>query len=155
MIGAGLTSVLCMLALQAQERRASNPPPAKSAAAPKDKGAQAPTQPVAASPSASAEKVAFTFADEAQMQEFGKIWQQRQIMMTRMAVLRSYWDQEQAAVAQINQGLLSKYSLDVNKNYNLDTKRRALIEQPATATQVPPMSSDAAPASAPESAAKP
>lgn len=118
-------------ALQAQEQQA-NPPTAQAPAQP----AQATdAQPADAQP-ATPETVAFTFTDDPQMQQFAQTWGQRQGVLTRMAVLQAYWNQEQAGLTQLNQELLSKYNLDVNKNYTLDTDRKALIEQPLTPEQV-------------------
>lgn len=117
---------IAVWALQAQEQQA-NPP-----------AAQAPAQPAqtAEVPPAAPETVAFTFTDDPQMQQFAQTWGQRQGVLTRMAVLQAYWNQEQAGLTQLNQELLSKYNLDVNKNYTLDTDRKALIEQPLTPEQV-------------------
>ena len=63
-------------------------------------------------------------------------FQRRQGVLTRMAVLQAYWNQEQTGLTQLNQELLSKYNLDVNKNYTLDTTKKALVEQPLTPEQI-------------------
>ncbi len=110
-------------ALQAQEQQAN--PPAQQGVT-----TQAPA--AAAGP----ETIAFTFTDEAQMQQFAQVWGQRQGVLTRMAVLQAYWNQEQTGLTQLNQELLSKFNLDVNKNYTLDTDRKVLLEQPLTPEQV-------------------
>lgn len=113
---AGLVSVLLTLALQAQEKQASTP----------DSSAVAPS-------AAASGTVAYTFSDEPQMREFAQMWTRRQAALTRMAVLQGYLNQEQAALAQLSQELLSKYNLDVQKNYSLDTERKVLLERPPEA----------------------
>ncbi|MBI4354204.1 MAG: hypothetical protein HY595_03100 [Candidatus Omnitrophica bacterium] len=120
-------------ALQAQEQQAN--PPAQPAAT-----TQTPVAP------AGPETVAFTFTDETQMQQFAQVWGQRQGVLTRMAVLQAYWNQEQSGLTQLNQELLSKYNLDVNKNYTLDTDRKALVEQPLTPEQIAAQTAGATPA---------
>ena len=116
---AGLVSVLLTLALQAQEKAA-------------------PSKPVAATPATAPAvpptgTVVYTFPDETQMREFAQMWTKRQAALTRMAVLQGYLNVEQAALGQLNEELLSKYHLDVKKNYSLDTERKVLLEreQPA------------------------
>ena len=116
-VGAGIASVPLMFSLQAKERRSKAPAPAEPAST---------TQPA---PTAPPEQVAFTFTDETQMQQFAKLWQQRQAAITRMAVLQVYWDQEQAGLQLANEQLLSQYNLDVSKNYTLNTERKILIER--------------------------
>jgi hypothetical protein len=113
-------------ALQAQEQQANPPAPQ----------AQTQVAPAAGAPATGPETIAFTFTDETQMQQFAQVWGQRQGALTRMAVLQAYWNQEQAGLGQLNQELLSKYNLDVNKNYTLDTDRKVLVEQPLTPEQV-------------------
>lgn len=66
------------------------------------------------------------------MKGFAQLWQQRQAVITRMAVLQAYWNQEQPALQESNTQLLSTYNLDVNKNYTLDAARKVLVEQEAT-----------------------
>ncbi|HBH97166.1 MAG TPA: hypothetical protein DDX89_05170 [Candidatus Omnitrophica bacterium] len=121
-VGVAVVGGALVWALQAQEQQATNP-------ATQPASAQAPA--AAAGP----ETVAFTFGDDAQMQQFAQVWGQRQGVLTRMAVLQAYWNQEQAGLTQLNQEMLSKYNLDVNKNYSLDTNRKVLIEQPLTPEQ--------------------
>lgn len=131
-IGAGVTAVALMIALRAQEQPGGKTEPAKEAAT-------------------SADKIAFTFSDEQKMQEFAQIWQQRQVVLTRMAVLQSYWNVEQGGLNETNKQLLEKFNLDVNKNYTLDTDRKVLVEreaapqptqlgQPPATTPAPPTS---------------
>lgn len=121
--GIAIVGGVMVWALQAQEQQAN--PPAQQAA---------PTQAPAAA--AGPETIAFTFTDETQMQQFAQVWGQRQGVLTRMAVLQAYWNQEQTGLTQLNQELLSKFNLDVNKNYTLDTDRKVLVEQPLTPEQV-------------------
>jgi len=135
-VGVGIVGVGLMLALRAQEQ------------------AQAPSQAQQPPATAQQEKVAFTFTDDAQMQAFAELWQQRQVVLTRMAVLQAYLDQEQAGLAQVNQQLLSQFNLDVNKNYTLNTARKVLIEQEPAPTQPAQLGQAPAqgqPASAPSS----
>lgn len=113
LVGAGLVSVTLVMALQAQERQAK-----KDAAADEKKE----------------EKIAFTFKDDDQVKEFAQLWQQRQGVLTRMAVLQDYWNFEQAGMNEANKQMLEKYNLDVSKNYTLDTDRKVLLEREA----VPP-----------------
>ena len=77
------------------------------------------------------EKVVFTFDDEAKMSEFTKLWQQRQAIILRMAVLQAYWNQEQPTLTKLNEKITADYKLDVKKNYSLDVKKRSLIELPS------------------------
>ena len=112
-IGIGIASGALMVALWAQERQAQPPTP------------QAPSGP----PATQADKVIFTFKDDAQIEEFTQLWQQHRSLLTRLAVLQAYWSEEQASLAQLNQQLLAKYNLDLNKSYRLDANRKALIEQ--------------------------
>lgn len=89
----------------------------------------------AAKPAAPAvqEKVVHTFEDEAKMQEFAGLWQQRQGILLRLGVLQAYANQEQAALTQINEALVKEYNLEASKNYSLDTERKALVEREAPA----------------------
>jgi len=80
--------------------------------------------------------VIFTFADEAQMETFAKAWRERQIILTRMAVLKMYWEEEQAKLNTADESLLSTYhinSKDATKAYSLDTSRKVILERPAPA----------------------
>ena len=86
------------------------------------------------------EKIVHTFEDAAKMEEFKKVWQQRQGVLMRMSVLQAYWNEEQTLLDQLNHTLSSQYGLDVAKTYSLDGVRRVLIEQEA-----PPAPSPAAP----------
>lgn len=79
-------------------------------------------------PAAQPEKVVFTFSDDAQMQQFGQLWQQRQATITKMAVLQSYWNLEQQGLNKLNEQFSKDYNIDVNKNYQFDPKRKVLLE---------------------------
>ena len=125
-----LVSLALVWALHAQERNTRD---------------TSPGQPTAEAPGAE-DQIAFTFADEAQMQVFAQLWQQRQVMMTRMAVLQSYFQQEQSGLSQLNQQLLAQYNLDVMKNYRLDPDRKVLLELPTPPAE---QTAQASPASAP------
>ena len=91
------------------------------------------------------EKIAYTFSDQAKMEEFTKLWQQRQGVVLRVTVLQAYMSQEQAAFTELNTKLTTDYKLDPTKNYFLDSKRRVLVEHelpsatpPAPAAQTAP-----------------
>ena len=100
----------------------------------------APTAPQAATGPSKEEKIVYTFPDQAKMEEFTKVWQQRQGIILRMTVLQAYWNEEQAALAQLNNKFSTDYKLDVTKNYTLDDKRRVLIEREAPPTPPAPTS---------------
>ena len=78
---------------------------------------------------ASPEHVVYTFEDEAKMKDFALLWQKRQAMLLRMSVLKSYWEQEQEALNQINKNLSTDYHLDLSKGYTLDAQRRLILER--------------------------
>ena len=78
------------------------------------------------------------------MKEFTHLWQQRQTVLLRMTVLQSYWNEEQAALAKLNDQLATTYHLDATKNYSLDSTRRVLIERENP--HPPPPTAGAAPA---------
>ena len=122
-VGAGATSLALMFALKAQDQQVAqaaskNAPPAAATPA----ATPAPTTP---------EKIAYTFSDEDQMKQFAQVWAQRQALITKMAVLQSYWNQEQTGLNKINEELLAKYNVDTNKNYSFDSQRKVLIERAA------------------------
>ena len=126
--GAVLVSGLVMSGIGAAE---SKPAPADAAkpAAP----ASSATPPQEQAPEGT---VIFTFADEAQMDAFGKTWRERKIILTRMAVLKMYWDDEQAQLNAVDEALLSTYhinSKNATKAYSLDTNRKVILERPAPA----------------------
>ena len=108
-----------------------------------------------ATPEAEEGTVVHTFADEQELQAFGNLWQQRQGSGVRLAVLKSFWDEEDADLTKLNSTLTETYTLDVAKNYTLDAQRRVIIERPAPPA---PPAADAlpgAPASASPGAAPP
>ena len=113
-VGGFVASLGLVWALRAQEQQSIVKPPAPSAAA-------------------TADRVVFQFSDEAQMRQFGQLWQQRQAVLGRLSMLQDYLDQEQAGLTYVNQKLWSQYHLDVSKPYVLDTDRRVLVEQDALA----------------------
>ena len=73
-------------------------------------------------------KIAYTFKDDTEIQEFMKLSQQRQGIFLRMTVLQAYFSQERAALEELNNKIASMYKLDSTKNYSLDNQRRALVE---------------------------
>ena len=83
------------------------------------------------------EKIVYTFGDQAKLDDFTNLWRQRQGSIVRMTVLQSYWNQEQAALTQLNNKFATDYKLDVTKNYTLDDKRRVLIEREGPPASVP------------------
>lgn len=113
------------------------------AAKKKEKAAEKP--PVQAeAPAPDEGKVVYTFENEDKLKEFAKLWHERQMVVVRMSVLRSYWDEEQAALAGLNNQFATDYKLDTTKNYTFDAKRRAIIERPLEEPQA------AAPQQAPD-----
>lgn len=111
-----------------------HPAPAAAAETPPAEG-----QPVAA-PSAGEEKAVHTFADEAEMKTFANLWQQHQASGVRMAVLKSFWDEDNAALTKLNEAFAATYKLDTTKNYRLDAQRRAIVEAPHPAAPASPAS---------------
>ena len=126
--------VLCLgsagvvFALRAQERQIAKAPATASTPTPPSKVASEPPP----------GKSVHAFADEAEMEQFAQVWRQRQAAMARSAVLESYLTQEQQTLKQINEELLSKYSLDINKAYTLDTEHKTLIEREGPPPGQPP-----------------
>lgn len=97
--------------------------------------AQAPAAAANPAPPAAAEKVAYSFADQSKVDAFAKLWQQRQATVLRMTVLRSYFQEEQAALEQLNQQFAKDYNLDVAKNYRFDSEKKVIIELAEPAAQ--------------------
>ena len=108
------------------DSKASSPAPASSSATAQI-GVEATPQENAAQ--AGNEKIVHTFEDPVKLEEFKKIWQQRQGILVRMSVLQAYWGEEQTLLDQLNHTLSSQYALDITKSYYLDSTRRVLIEQ--------------------------
>ena len=77
--------------------------------------------------------VIHTFDDEEGLNAFTTLWQQQQGITLRMTVLQAYWNREQGFLNQLNDRLSADYSMDVTKNYSVDTDRRILLEVPAPA----------------------
>ena len=87
-------------------------------------------------------KVVYTFTDDAGLQGFTSRWQQQQGTRLRMAVLETYWNQEQARLAQLNNQLAEAYGVDPAKNYAFDGDRRALVERPTPSAPTQPAGTD-------------
>ena len=107
----------------------------------KDKAKTEPAMPAATAVAPSVpegEKVVYTFSDQTKMEEFARLWQQRQRAVLRMTVLQSYWNEEQGVLQQLNDQLSKEYNLDVNKNYRFDNQRKVLVEVPAPAEAASP-----------------
>lgn len=100
-----------------------------------------PAQPAEAKPAE--EKIVHTFKDENEIKEFAKVWQQRQATLVKMSVLKTYFTEEEATLAQLNNKLVNDYKVDTSKNYFLDAQRRALVER-----ELPPPTAPAASAPA-------
>ena len=107
----------------------------RPAEAPMEQSAPAAPEGAAATPAA--EIIAYTFPDEAAMESFAKLWQQRQSIIVRMAVLKAYWDSEKQSLGDQDEVFIKDYHMDMAKQYSLDEKRRVLIERPAPAPAVP------------------
>ena len=83
------------------------------------------------------EKVIFTFDDQAKLDTFTGLWDRRRAVILRMTVLQSYWNEEQATLAQLNTKLETDYKMDFNKDYYLDRERRVIIEREAPPAPIP------------------
>ena len=133
-IGIGCAGVALGLLLLGQHR--------DSATAIAEEVSQSPASSEAApTPPPEGEKIVHTFEDEAKMKTFANLWQQRQAILLRMTVLKTYWEQEQATLTQVNNKLAADYQVDVTKNYTMDGNRRVLIEReapPSAATEPAP-----------------
>ncbi len=105
--------------------------PAEPVAAPP--AAEQPAVPPSTSTAPAQETIAYTFKDETEMEQFAKLWYQRQAVMVRMSVLQAYWNEEQANLAELNNKFSTDYQLDPAKQYSLDDSRRVLLERPAPA----------------------
>ncbi|MBI3311901.1 MAG: hypothetical protein HYZ88_00015 [Candidatus Omnitrophica bacterium] len=149
LLGVGIVGTMLVVTLQAQERQAA---PAAKAQPASEKGS--PSTPSSAA-SSQPEKVAYTFTDDAQIQQFAQMWQQRQLALTRMAVLQDYFNKEQESLTKMNAEFSSKYNLDVNKNYTLDAQRKALVERELPPEQPGQPQLGQAPGTAPAAAPAP
>ncbi len=110
-----------------------------------------PSEPAKPSAASMADRVVFTFTSDEQMQQFGNLWRQRQVSLTRVAVLQGYMTQEGEDLAKLNQQLEAQYHLQLNKHYTLDTDRHVLIERWEAPQAAPDASQKPAPAAAPAS----
>ena len=119
-VGLCVASAGVVFALRAQERQIAKAPAAAAAPA-----APAPSKTPEQPPQG---KTVHTFTDQTEMEQFAQVWRQRQAALARSAVLESYMTQEQQMLKQMNEELLSKYSLDVAKAYTLDAEHKTLIE---------------------------
>ena len=126
-------------------------PEAPSASAPAAKGKGTEPAATATAPSVQ-EKIVHTFADEAAVEEFAKLWQQRQNVIARMAMLKSYREAEKNTLAQFEKKFAGDYSMDLKKQHTLDQKQRVLIEREPPSTpktaEAQPIDSTAVEASA-------
>lgn len=81
-------------------------------------------------------KIVHTFDDEATVQAFAAMWQQRHDGLLRLGLLEGYWNDEQAMLGQLNHQLSGQYGLDLAdaaKSYLLDSDTRTLVERAETA----------------------
>ena len=138
MVGIGTVGVVAAWALLGVNREPSLAvaETAQQPAAPS--GAPAAIQAASDAKPTGAEKVVFTFDDEAKLKEFTALWDRRRAGILRMTVLQSYWNEEQATLAQLNKKLETDYKLDFNKDYYLDQNRRVIIERATPQTPPPP-----------------
>ena len=132
-------------AVRAEDAKPSSP------AAPAQPAAPKPTMPAPATPPQG--KVVHTFETQEKMEEFARLWQQRQGILMRMSVLNAYWTEEQAALAQLTEQLSMTYQVDASKAYSINTDNRTLIERPAPPQPKSPAATPAAPKAQPAPAA--
>lgn len=129
LIGVGCVGVIVwVVVMRSQPRQGPAPEQTiSSVAAPIQAQVSGPEQEAPAP--AGGETIVYTFSDEEQLRAFAGVWQDRQNKVLRMSVLQTYWNNEQAALAQLNNQLTTDYTVDPAKNYTLDSEQRALIEQ--------------------------
>ena len=88
------------------------------------------------------ENIVHTFANDDEVKTFANEWQQRQGIITRMAVLRAYWSEEQSRLGEMDKQLSSTYKIDLKKRHVLSPERKVLLEMEplpeAQNTDVPP-----------------
>ena len=102
------------------------------------------------------QKIALSFANDAEMKSFGDIWQQRQVIGIRMAVLQNLWNEEQKRLVGINDQLTKEFNVDPSKTYFLDGQRRRLIERETeSASQLSGPRANASVQAAPQSTTTP
>ncbi|MBI1991640.1 MAG: hypothetical protein HYS71_00165 [Candidatus Omnitrophica bacterium] len=104
-----------------RDRYPSAPAPVANAPAPQASMAPATTG-----------RVAHTFADEASVQAFVALWQQRQGILVRLAMLEDYGKNEQLTLQQLDSSLRSQYALDPEGRYTIDTDQRAILKEEAS-----------------------
>lgn len=80
--------------------------------------------------------MAYTFKDDADLQQFQQLVQARQIVNTRIAVLQSYLAQEATNLQQVNGQLSLNYKIDPNKNYTIDPQGKVIRELPPQPAQL-------------------
>ncbi len=132
-IGIGAIALAVTFYVRGSQARPKEPP-------------KAPVAHAAAAPAASpAEKIAYTFPDEEKMREFTELWQKRQSVAVRMAVLKDYWADEETSITKFNKDLQSQYGFDPAKNYSIDTQKRVLTERKAPEAAAKPADQAAAP----------
>ena len=124
-VGVGCMGILLSTAAAAKDKPSDQN--GKAPAAPTEAGA---AQHEGAKPP---EHVVYTFESDERMKAFGALWQKRQAMLLRMSVLKSYWEQEQESLNQLNKNLSTDYHLDLSKNYTLDAPRRMILEREVSA----------------------
>ncbi len=78
--------------------------------------------------------IAYTFKDDADVQQFQQLVQAKQIVNTRIAVLQTYLTQEAGNSQQISGQLSLNYKIDPNKNYVMDPDKKVVREVPAAQT---------------------
>ena len=100
-------------------------------------GSSAPATPSTPEGTAPEGPVAYTFKDEAAVREFAELWRGRQNVVVRMTILQSYWNREQAVLAETTGPLKETYGVEPSENYFLDTDKRVLVERPAPAEEQP------------------
>lgn len=110
--------------------------------------AAAPTTPPVVPGAGEGETIVHTFENDAKLQEFKQLWEQRQAVILRMTVLKAYWDNEQTTRTKLNDLFAQEYNLDASKDYVLDAKRSVILEREASAEPSQP----AAPLEPPPSA---
>lgn len=128
LVGAVVCSGLLVVGLRAQERQGSRAPGLKVSGG-------------------SDQAIVFTFADEAQVEAFAKLWRQRERVLARVATLQEYWAREQQELAGLTQRLAAEYHVDVAKSYALDPQRKVLVEQsPSSSASLSPHPAENPPA---------
>ena len=118
---------------QLQTQQAPSPPAAPAASgsppeAPAAASVEAHAEPTASGEAEGDRRVVYKFASKDEMKGFLQMWQQRQAIMMRMAVLQAYWNEEQDRLTQVNKQLAESYHMDLTKRYVLEDELMHLIE---------------------------